>query len=506
MKIHPIKDDLDAYHLADQLGLDACLHRILHLALRHGCKSIVEESGVIVDDFVEEHKGFYHQLFRKIPSKVIRLHFFSINLTKNKISQSSRNVLQKSYIGFCSLRPFKKQRVIEAFLPALHDTTSPGKKTFPLCLMDKTIQLGGKKGKKLTVNKTFPFIQQDGNFDCCAHVALRSMSQYLSSNWRGKVLGMKDIVELAQSVPAAQRDAPTEGLSVTQIVTVIKKMNFDVLIYAYSGDPKDWQFWPDRVVYHYVESRLPVLLGIPTKNGGHALVVIGHTFDPDEWWPDAEQGYYKLQHSGGCYHCSTTWVCEFIVNDDNFGPYMTIPKDYLRVVASEAHLLVVVPIPKEVNFKGEDAEIYAHASLSDIFFRDAQKTFPLSSNSMKWSKLFWRAYDNEKIVLRTLLMKSERIKKDYLEGDYPSQFKSLIKKTKLPSLVWLTEFSLPHLFSQHRKLLGQFITDSTTTPLFGEPADLIVRLPGQLLVRDQKDMRKNFLWADDYPRKHQYRS
>ena len=46
---------------------------------------------------------------------------------------------------------------------------------------------------------------------------------------------------------------------------------------------------------------------------------------------------------------------------------------------------------------------------------------------------------------------------------------------------------------------------TTTTPLFGEPADLIIRLPGTLLVRDEKDIHKTFLWEDDYPRLHQYR-
>ena len=369
-------------------------------------------------------------------------------------------------------------------------------------MTDKAVRL---RGKNLKVKNAFPFIQQDGNFDCCAHVALRSVNLFLYEKWGGKLLKMDKIVELARSVPAAQRDAPTEGLSITQIVTVIKQMGFDVLVYAYGNDPKEWEFFPERVVYHYVESALPVLLGIPTRSGGHAIIVTGHTFDPDEWWPDAEQGYYKLRHSGGCYHCSTTWISEFIVNDDNFGPYMTIPKDYLTEVASAEHLTVVVPIPKEINFKGEDAEIYAHASLRDNFYREALQVFPEDSSSMHWAKLFWEEYEEETIILRTMLMDSSKIKKEYEVGNFPVEVKQLVRGLKLPKLVWLTEFSLRHLFSQHRKLLGQFIIDATSTPTFGDTSDLIVRLPGQIVIRNKNDGRDTFIWHDDYPREHQYR-
>ena len=50
-KVHHIKNDLDAYYLAEQFGQDTCLHRVLHLAVRLGCKCVVQENDVAVDDF-----------------------------------------------------------------------------------------------------------------------------------------------------------------------------------------------------------------------------------------------------------------------------------------------------------------------------------------------------------------------------------------------------------------------------------------------------------------------
>jgi hypothetical protein len=435
------------------------------------------------------------------------LHFFSKILSKNQLFKKSSKELQKYYIGFCTLRPFKKQRVLEAYVPPLREHKSSEKKSFPLSLMTKNVQikLTTKKNLNLTVKKAFPFMQQDGNYDCCAHVGLRTINLYLANKWCATLLSLENIVDIANSIPLAKRDAPTEGLSIDQIVTVLKKMGMDVLVYAFDQEHKEEKFPPERVVYHYIESGLPVLLGIPTRRSGHALVATGHTFDPDEWWPEAGVSYYQQRHSGGPYHCSTTWVCEFLVNDDNFGPYMTVSKDYLSVMSNVSKLVVVVPIPKGVNFKGEDAEVYSHALLRDDYFREALKRFPANSSSAKWAKIFWKEYDSQNVVLRTFLTESKKIIQSYKADDYPKDFMKLVKSIRMPDLVWITELSLPHLFSQHRKLLGRIIIDSTTTPLFGEPAYMIIRLPGQLIVRDKNDNHKRYLWENDYPRTHEFR-
>lgn len=503
--VHAISDDLSAFRLAEAFGPDACLHRLIHLAKRHGCKCVVEERGASAAGWDDEHKGFYSKLFRPIARDITRLLFFSQDLKLKDLTPSSASLLQASFLGFCSLRPLLKQRVVEAYLPPPTENVTAGKKTFPLCLVKKRVELGGGTGLVLEAPPAFPFMQQDGNFDCCAHVALKTVNEYLASKWGALALTVEEVVDAARLVRLAKRDAPTQGLSVDEIATVIKHMGLDVLAYYFPDKPEDWKFPPERVIYHYVESGLPVLLGIPTANSGHALVAVGHTFDPDEWWPDAAPGYYSQRHSGGCYHCSTTWLCEFLVSDDNFGPYLTIPKDCLRTLASSKYLMVIVPIRREINFKGEDAEVYAHVMLRAPYYAEQAKQFPPGSSSGRWAQVFWTAYQEQRVVLRTFLTESEKVRRGYLESDYPEDFKILMRGVKLPERVWVTEFSVPHLFPEHRKLLGQILVDPTVTPLMEMPAYLVVRLPGHLLVRDQNDLHSSFLWETDYPREHEIR-
>ena len=54
------------------------------------------------------------------------------------------------------------------------------------------------------------------------------------------------------------------------------------------------------------------------------MPVIGHTFSEDMWVPDADN-YFEKQK----YYSSERWMSEFLIHDDNFGPYLCLPRNYL---------------------------------------------------------------------------------------------------------------------------------------------------------------------------------
>ena len=331
--------------------------------------------------------------------------------------------------------------------------------------------------ERLTV-KGFPFIQQDGQLGCCAHASIATIDHFFASQYRRRPYFVSEIHKEAAQVPDIRRAVPTTGLTALQISQALKKMGYVPLIYHYGKDVQS-PFLPERVIYHYMESQIPIMLGIPTDSGGHALTIIGHSFEPEMWWALAQTDYYRRRPSGGPYHCSTTWIQNFIVQDDNFGLYLTVPKEFIWAAANEA-LLIVVPLPKGVNIQGEDAELYAYRMLSEKMILEWMSEIAKKDKATgKWSKVFLEHLANEDLVLRTCLLNSKQFRSRYP----PSHLEHFYQKLDMPERIWLTEISIPELFCQSRLRLGEIIVDSTSSMKFGH-SFISIHLPGIIVTRD----------------------
>jgi len=331
--------------------------------------------------------------------------------------------------------------------------------------------------QKLTISG-FPFIQQDGQLGCCAHASLTTIDHFLAPEYGREPYFVGEILEKAAQVPDIRRAVPTTGLTALQISQALKQMGYVPLIYQY-GEGIPSAFPPERVIYHYMESQIPIMVGTRTEASGHALTLIGHSFEPDMWWALAQSEYYRRRPSGGPYHCSTTWIQNFVVQDDNFGPYLTVPREFIWAKAKEA-LLIVVPLPKEVNIQGEDAELYAYRLISDqIILKWIRDTALKEKPANRWSEVFLEHLGNEDLVLRTCLLESERFKKKYPVA----HLRDFYQGVQMPRRIWLTEVSIPELFCQARLRLGEVIVDSTASMKFGH-SFISIHLPGILVTRN----------------------
>ena len=363
-------------NLLELYGSDATFKRILQLVFCQNCCTLIVEHDFQDEYYQSEYDYFYERIHRKPCATTTRLHFFSEKITEESLSNIEQ--YNKNYLGFCILRPFQHQRVVFAIIKPLEDTTK-NKKIYILCQSTIKVFLAGKS---LNI-KGFPFIQQDGQLGVCAHVALAMVDRYLSETNNKKYMKIPEIVECISKIPTLGRTIPSPGLSAIHISNAFKEMGYEPLIYVYENDSNRLNlFSPERVIYHYIESGLPIILGIPTKTSGHALTVIGHSFEPDMWWAFAEKPYYFSKPSGRDYHCSTTWIQNFIINDDNFGPYLSVPKEYLWAVAQES-LLIAVPLPKNIFVQGEDAEVFAKKFIDIIISNEAIINI-IDDDSKKW--------------------------------------------------------------------------------------------------------------------------
>jgi len=206
----------------------------------------------------------------------------------------------------------------------------------------------------------------------------------------------------------------------------------------------------------------------------HALLVIGHEFDPHAWWPDAGPGYYPLSVGGREWLSSAMWLGSLVAHDDNFGPYMNVRRSVVRDYA----VAVIIPIPSTIpmTFDPLTAEGLAAMAVTGI-----ETPLRFTSRSAWRLALLKPERGMAQPVLRTLLLRSEVVRGHLEHSDYPSRIKSLYRNTPLPDWVYFVEISIATMYGSQWRL-GEVVLD----PLIDAEADpgrrgeaiLVVHVPG----------------------------
>jgi hypothetical protein len=193
------------------------------------------------------------------------------------------------------------------------------------------------------------FSQQNGITNVCAHAAIKmAIRGYDPSITAEKI-------NEAGNIDHSKKEGK-EGLSPSQIARIIKILSGKKVIskqkevnayelmqlseletFTFSTlEQNSIDFLTS--VYYALESRLPVILlfAAPKIDGAdkdsadyHAITIIGHTFSEHNWWPYALRHYFDRQAIGLDYLPSYLWCDNFIVQDDNFGPYYFLPSRFL---------------------------------------------------------------------------------------------------------------------------------------------------------------------------------
>lgn len=110
--IRPVDSAANLFELTEEFGPDKPLKRIFQTVLSQGCKTILIEHGYEDPDYKDEYTSFYQKVFKSYSDKTDRLHFFACQLGKGDLPKLSR--FNRKYLGFCALRPFQSQKVVNA--------------------------------------------------------------------------------------------------------------------------------------------------------------------------------------------------------------------------------------------------------------------------------------------------------------------------------------------------------------------------------------------------------
>jgi hypothetical protein len=323
------------------------------------------------------------------------------------------------------------------------------------------------KSKVFRVRGTF-FCQQNGYTHACAHAALRMAI----NSWpvhQGAKLTYEAINSILKVDHAKLKGKVNQGLRAQVIAEVVQSFGHEATVADFIERP-DINY--EDYIYPVIESGCPVILGISSPSMAHVVAVLGHTLNSDRW-AEARHQYGTVPDSG--YICASAWADHFIVNDDNFGMYVTLPIEAVKNIivpkynpnlyASAAVGLLpeklnkASPHPKD-RIDGYTAEYGASRMLERLL------ALPVAPPGNRWLEVLKNGHTP---VCRTVLrdkgaylgMLSAMVdEKGNTTGDADRKFVAGL----LPDQVWVTEVMLPALYVGNKRKLGEIVLD-TKAPL-----------------------------------------
>lgn len=430
------------------------------------CQSVIVETQYIDRDYADAYGKLYGRGFHTYRRFPYRLHFFAqplksgleLHVDSLQSEKERWQTLQDKYLGFAVIRPSKPDTIGRA---VVRPPCSQNHDCFILCQDEFGLNLAGLPLRA----KGCAFMEQDGMVGACATAAVWIAHMALYKQRGLPTFSTTSITELADATyPSPQRVFPSEGLSIEQIGVAMKRMGHETIaVDLESADKEAVKCW----LYYYVESGIPVVLGVETPDGTHAVTLVGHsiksplTEEAIEPFPESDNDHF---------YPASDWAEEFVMHDDQRGPYRLIkvvagkktssalevqdlPK---RPIKNRRFDLLggVVPLPQHVYLSAEDALNKVITALE--FIRDE-------------SGVQVQFIGENRIVLRHFLIDSNEFKSscDTVARGMPMTLVLLNQKRHLPRYVWLTEISTLPMWNtgvRDRRIVGEILVDPTSNP------------------------------------------
>jgi hypothetical protein len=460
------------------------LHRLCSLARKMGVRSYVREVLVPTDEIRQEIDAvaaYPDYAGSGITGQAVRLSFF------RSLPKAWQEVTSKDLLGYAVILELRRggkkwmSYVLEAVVrPPTIFVRLPNGQVRPESVSNYYVHctrpfdsvIGTQlESVPLELEGSF-FCQQNGLTHVCVHAALRAAINSSPSIRGPRVPEKLTNIEINKILGfnyanKSSMDHLRGGLEPEHIEAVIKELGLRGKAYDF---PNPSHIGYAEYVYPLIESRFPVILAVSVQKVKHAIAVMGHTVNSDRWGPQAKVGYgaFPLVQ----YHSSVEWADHFIIADDNVGMYVTLPREMIRnFLAPEfdpnLHATMAVGVvPNSVNVFGYDAEASA-SGLVEQFLR-----MVMSRQACWWLK-YLRGHMRKKVhrhpalVCRTVLTKRdqycdemERVRDSMRKPNRLTAAEVQMLRGVLPKTIWVTEISLPDLYSANKHKIGDFVTDA----------------------------------------------
>ncbi len=425
--------------------------------------TIAVEDNYIDRDYRDSYYMHYSEEHSETCRFCSRLLFFNGNyyneLDKVRISQRTFKKLERAFIGSMVIRPIVgcaigRTLISPFFLSSLNNSY--------IRWTEYTIYYRGYR----FIIKAFPFRMQDMVTTTCAEITLMNIFDYYSKQYVDyKYLLPSDIYQICKR-QHNDRVIPTEGISYDVISRIFYESGFAPKLYIISNKKKKNVFnnvRPIEMLDYYVESGMPVAVGLDYGTIGHSIVCIGHgacTYNLSEVTPENTR---PMKDDGIFYINSANLHKEYIFQDDSEMPYITRKKseedkDALIIGSSSPKNIkvncIVAPLYRRMYM---DANAAKKVVLS-ILRHPTYTPYPIKISDDR-SKPGQTA-DNP-IVFRLFLASSRHFKESRLKSINDNWLYDLHQEIPLPNFIWVCE-----LYSKQgyidKKPFGEIVLDATS--------------------------------------------
>lgn len=358
------------------------------------------------------------------------------------------------------------------------------------------------------------FAQQNGITNSCANAAIKMALRENYPNLTAEKMNELRGVDHRKKVGS-------QGMEAKEICDIIKRLTGLDSFALKSSDLKTTDLM--KLIYHAIESRLSVILLIgmsvdqnkeyPDQIDGHAVAIKGHSFNEHNWWSYGLSFYFEGKKNLA-YLPSSLWCDNFIIQDDNMGPYYLLPVnfligDYFRGNKKSNIIRRILNIAGNSRFENSwlnrPFEIIVPYSHNMSFFKDQVlqiepwalsvlnrviaylKDYTDILEKKPFSRYFTKYYNDNSLILRTYVISKKKYLShieddtklyDYVELDVFDKI--------LPDFFWITEISIPELFWINKKKIGEIITAPSEFKNRKESGIIYLRLLNNIFFKEEE--------------------
>lgn len=324
---------------------------------RHDCKTVLIEFNYIDKDYIIDYSKFFARSYKHVSRRVKRIHFFSAEFTQEDLEHALNhqneehaesygpvlsNIITK-YIGFIILKPLLDDNGQKLLGRTLLKCPCADTETTQFVHKNNKVNLFGIH---LQVD-TLPFQMQDTAVGGCATSALWVANSKLSELFGTPNLSPFEITEAAVNHVEHNRNFPSQGLTIEQMLNFLRyiKLDYDILDIRKLKSIIGKNEFSDNIINDtqqhlkclipdtikaFINAEIPLICGIRlykfednnslAEKPFHAIVISGYTEDihgniSEVYIHDDQKGPYSIATNASADDSFLEWNCKW--TEDN---------------------------------------------------------------------------------------------------------------------------------------------------------------------------------------------
>lgn len=383
-----------------------------------------------------------HQTYQR---DCIRVSLFEEEIKVENFLDKDKHVeLNGKYLGYFIIRP-----TISALLGrSIINPKAFEENSFKICSFKSKSFI---HGVKLDI-EGFPHSSQDGETIKCAETTIWALMEYFGHKYPDYSPALPARIHKAIERFSYQRQLPSNGLTMDQISFALKEFGFGTITYSELAYGEKLF----NIIDCYIESGIPVLIGLQSGYTGHVIIGIGKKHEEEIDWEHIEQEQLNKVK----YYKATNIPAQYVIQDDNLIPYRLI----------------------NLTSPGSNYENESDTDESDMDESDNPSKYKIDSIVVPlYPKIYLESVIAEELILQIISdqdigykfqpnfvfrfhLTSSRSFKNHvtLINDMPESLKSNLLITKMPKFIWIGEFYTKEAYSSVEKnAIGIVILDAT---------------------------------------------